>query len=62
MKSPIKIRLGPSWIAAFIASWAVNESVLWGILHALIAPFYLVYWILHYTDAIEFIKTVIMRG
>ena len=39
---------GLMWGTAAIMSYIVNQSILWAILHMIVSPFYIPYWILTY--------------
>jgi hypothetical protein len=52
------------WICAlwaFCLSWVTNGSVLWGILHFILGPFYIAYWYLHYTMLPLVIESLMVR-
>ena len=34
------------FIIAFVLSWIVNKSILWGIIHGICQWFYVIYWVL----------------
>ena len=55
MGDNITITTGNSILSALVCgtavtmSWIANQSIIWAILHFIIAPFYIPYWILiHY--------------
>jgi len=47
-------------LTAFVFSWVVNHSFLWGVLHFLIGKIYIVYWLLKYGNIETLIKTWLM--
>lgn len=51
-------RIGFSWfhaVVSLVMSFAVNKSVMWGILHMLIYPFYIPYWVCAHSKLPEMI-------
>ena len=45
---------------AFILSWVINHSSWWAVLHMVLGPYYLVYWLIKYSAIEIIIKTWIM--
>lgn len=43
-------------LAAILLSWCVNQSIWWGILHAIFGGFYVVYWFIVYSGLPEWIN------
>lgn len=48
MKNETYIGIGLGNLIAAILSWSVNQSVLLGLVHALLGWFYVIYWIIYY--------------
>ena len=48
-------------VTAFILSWSVNHSILWGIIHCILGWIYNVYWLLKYSKIEEMVQTWLMR-
>jgi hypothetical protein len=48
-------------IMAVIMSYSVNSSILWGLLHFSLGWIYVVYWMLSYTNLINWIKEFVIK-
>ena len=44
-----KITFGGCYVA-FVLSWVISHSIWWGILHFFLGWFYVVYWLIKYSE------------
>lgn len=57
--------LGPNVygaVIAFFLSYCINKSILWGILHYLMSWWYVLYWLLSYTNITEMVNQFVVRS
>lgn len=60
--SKVNVSCSVGGIVAVILSYAINESFWWALLHAFCGWFYVMYWLLSYTDILEWIRQFVVRG
>jgi len=45
---------------AFLLSWIVNHSFWWGVLHLIFGQYYIIYWLIKYSNIEKLIKVWLM--
>lgn len=48
-------------LIAVYLSYIINHSILWCILHAILGWFYVIYWLIVYSNLINYIHQFLMR-
>jgi hypothetical protein len=51
----------PGGVIAIALSYAINHSIMWCILHAILGWMYVLYWLFSYTNFSDYINQFVVR-